>query len=217
MKKKFLPHGKQRQPQRFSLFLMFLLVLSAIALLSFASSSHAISGPEYPNPLTVNSFTQWFSNLLVQIQGIVGWLAVIMIVVGGMIYLTSGGRATQITLAKTIITFALVGFAIAVAAPSLLREIRDIAAGGVGGGGELITNATPIVDIVTNVMNFALTIIGILATIGFIISGIMYISAGGDSLRAQTAKRMLLYSVIAVAITGASLIILKQVLQLLGG
>lgn len=217
MKKKFLPHGKQRQPQRFSLFLMFLLMLSAIVLLSFASSSHAISGPEYPNPLTVNSFTQWFSNLLVQIQGIVGWLAVIMIVIGGMIYLTSGGRATQITLAKTIITFALVGFAIAVAAPSLLREIRDIAAGGVGGGGGLITNATPIVDIVTNVMNFALTMIGILATIGFTISGIMYISAGGDSLRAQTAKRMLLYSVIAIAITGASLIILKQVLQLLGG
>lgn len=212
-----LLQNKQRQISRVFLFVILLLMLSAVALFSFVPSSHAtIQGPNYPNPLTVGSFTHWFYNLLVAIQGIVGWLAVIMIVVGGLVYITSGGRSTQVTLAKTIITFALIGFAIAVAAPSLLREIRDIAAGGIdGGNANLIRDATPIVDIVTNVMNFALTLVGMLAIIGFTISGIMYISAGGDSSRAQTAKRMMIYSIVAVTITGASLIILRQVIQLL--
>lgn len=215
----FLHQNKQRSIPRFSLLLILLFALSTLVLLSFIPSSHAATfdGPNYPSAVTVGSFTHWFYNLLIAIQGIVGWLAVIMIVIGGLVYLTSGGRSTQITLAKAIITFALIGFAIAVAAPSLLREIRDIAAGGVGGGPDLIADAPLIVDIVTDVMNFALTIVGLLAVIGFTISGIMYISAGGDSLRAQTAKRMMLYSIIAVVVTGASLIILKQVIRLLGG
>ncbi|MEA2006808.1 MAG: hypothetical protein U9O20_01445 [Patescibacteria group bacterium] len=202
---------KQILPMSAFLVFVFSLILISIPL----NEALAIAGPNYPNPLTVNSFTGLLSNFLASVQGIVGWLAVIMIVIGGVVYITSGGHSSQVSLAKTIITFALVGFAIAVAAPSLLREIRDIAAGGVGGGPGLISTATPVATIIENIMNFALTIIGVLATIGFVVSAIMYISAGGDTSRAETAKRMMFYSILAVTIAGASLIILKQVIALL--
>jgi hypothetical protein len=219
MKIKRINQKNKKIFQSFSLMSLCSIVVFAFSLIFFLAPLHealALAGPNYPNPLTVDSFTGLLSNFLASVQGIVGWLAVIMIVIGGVVYITSGGRASQTTLAKTIITFALVGFAIAVAAPSLLREIRDIAAGGIGGGGGgLITGATPVATIVQNVMTFALTIVGTLATIGFVVSAIMYVSAGGDQSRAETAKRMMFYSIIAVTIVGASLIILRQVITLL--
>ena len=169
---------------------------------------------QYPNPLNVNSFTEWFNNLLAAIQGIVGWLAVIMIVVGGMVYLTSGGSSRQTTLGKTIITWALVGFAITVAAPSLLKEIYAIASANHSAAADLIDNANPVKKIVTNIMYFLFSGVGVLALISFVISGIMFLTAGGSE-RAENAKKAIFYSIIAIVISGGSLILLKQILTFL--
>ena len=169
----------------------------------------------YGDPLTVTSFSDLFGNFLVNVQGVVGWLAVIMIVIGGIVYITSGGSPNQITLGKSIVVYAMTGFAIAVAAPSLLKEIRDIASAGLAGGPGLIATAKPVQAIVTDVMDFLLTAIGMLAIIGFIIGGILYISAGGDTQKADTAKKTVFYSTLAITISGAALIILRQVIQIL--
>jgi len=192
------------------------MVFAALFLLGFGDNCQGIGSFSYSNPLgTVTSFSEWFRNLLVNIQGVVGWLAVLMIVVGGVVYITAGGSVRQATLAKTIIVFALVGFAIAVAAPSLLREIGDIATGGVPAGPSLILNATSVPEIVGRVMNFLLTLIGMLALIGFTVGGIMFITAAGDNNKALAARRAMIYSTIAITISGTSLIILEQVIMLL--
>lgn len=180
------------------------------------SSGNQSSEFDYKNPLSVESITEWFKNLLASIQGIVGWLAVIMIVVGGIVYITSGGSSSQTTLGKQIIIWALVGFAIAVAAPSLLKEIVDLAKSGSQTTSDVIKNANPVKQIVTNVLEFMLVIIGVLALLGFAISGVMYVSAAGDKQRADTAKNAALYSIIAVCLAGAGLAIIKQVLDLIG-
>ncbi len=181
----------------------------------------ASAGPnlthDYQNPLRVNSFTNWFENLLVSIQGIVGWLAVIMIMVGGIVYMTSGGSQTQASRGKAIIITSLIGFAVAVAAPSLLREIRDLAAAGAGGGSpSVIASAKTIQEIVTDVMNFLLALIGVLALISFVYGGFTYITSDGDQAKADKGKSVVTYSIIAVCVAGASLIILRQVLLILG-
>jgi len=170
----------------------------------------------YANPITVTSFSGWFANLLSAIQGIVGWLAVIMIIVGGMVYITSGGSQTQTARGKAIVVTSLIGFAVAVAAPSLLKEIRDLSAAGAGGGAPtVIAGAKTIEDTVTDVMEFLLTIVGILAIISFVIGGVQYITSGGDQTRADTGKKTIVYSIIAICISGASLVILRQVIHLL--
>jgi len=195
------------------LFILFLFAIFGLA--GFGEFCQGMGNFQYNNPLLVNSFSDWFNNLLINIQGVVGWLAVIMIVVGGVIYITAGGSVRQVTLAKTIIIFSLVGFAIAVAAPSLLKEVRDIAASDATAGSGLIEDATPIPVIVARVMNFLITIVGMLSLVGFVVGGILFITSGGDANRAQTAKRAVLYSVIAISISGAALIILNQVIALL--
>ena len=199
----------------FQLFLFWGAVFLFLLLFTETSSAQMASY-SYDNPLgTTNSFSDWFGNLLVSIQGVVGWLAVIMIVIGGLIYITSGGSVRQTTLGKTIVVYAMAGFAIAVAAPSLLREIRDIASAGLGGGPSIISTAKPIQEIIADVMDFLLTAIGMLAIVGFIIGGILYISAGGDMQKADKAKKAVFYSTIAIVVSGAALIILRQVIQIL--
>lgn len=170
----------------------------------------------YEPPLTVTSFTEWLKNFLASVQGIVGWLAVIMIVVGGIVYITSGGSSTQTTLGKQIIIWALVGFVIAVAAPSLLKEIVDLAKSGSQTTSDVIENANPVKQIVTNVLEFLLAAIGVLALLGFTIGGVMYVTSAGDKERADTAKRAVVYSIIAICLAGAGLVIVKQVLDLIG-
>ncbi len=171
----------------------------------------------YSNPLPHNSLTSFLEGLLVSIQGIAGWLAVIFIVIGGVMYLTAGGKDSQLTLAKNTIVTALIGFSLAIAGPSLLKEIKDlIASGGAGGtGANAIDNANSISRILTNLLDFALTLIGILALISLIYSGITYLSAGGNRENSDKAKKIALYSIIALAVSGGSLILVKTILSFL--
>lgn len=170
---------------------------------------------EYPNPLKVSSFTQWLGNLLASIQGIVGWLAVIMIFIGGIVYITSAGSQNQITWAKNIIKWALIGFAIAVAAPALLKEIKDLVSNEQASAADLIDNANTMRKILVNVLNFLLAGIGILSLIGLTVGGATYLTSAGDRGRIDTAKKMILYSMIAIAVSGSGIILLKQILTLL--
>lgn len=170
----------------------------------------------YDNPLKVSSLTEWIYNLLGSVQGIVGWLAVIMIVLGGVIYILSGGSEKQTSLAKSIILWALVGFAIAVAAPALMKGIKDLIAGDGGGGAtDIIDNANSVKQIIVNILAFLLSAVGVLALISFAIGGFMYLFSGGDSSRTDTAKKIILYSIIAVAVSGAGVILLRQVMGIL--
>lgn len=169
----------------------------------------------YENPLSVETFTSWLSNLLASIQGIVGWLAVIMIFVGGIVYILSGGSEKQATVAKNIIRWALIGFAVAVAGPALLKEIKDLISNGQASATDLIDNANTMKKILVNTLNFLLAGIGILALIGLTIGGATYLFSAGDKNRTDTGKKMILYSIIAIAVSGSGIILLKQILTLL--
>ncbi|HHX58220.1 MAG TPA: hypothetical protein GX706_00400 [Candidatus Moranbacteria bacterium] len=170
---------------------------------------------EYKNPLTTNSLTAWLKNLLASIYGIIAWIAVIMIVIGGIVYMTSSGRSSQMELGKKIIQYALFGFAIVVAAPTLLKEIGDLASQSGGGDPSATGGGTTIAGILTNIMNFILTAVGVLSIISFTVAGIMFVAAGGNPTRTGKAKSAILYSIIGLSLAGAGLIIIQQILDLL--
>jgi glucose uptake protein GlcU len=74
-----------------------------------------------------------------------------------------------------------------------------------------------IFDIIKNVMMWLLGILGFIAVIGFVISGIMYLVAAGDEKRQETAKRAMYYSIIGVIVGLVGLVILYAVQNLLKG
>jgi hypothetical protein len=168
----------------------------------------------YNNPIGHESLTSFIQGLLISIQNITAWLAIIFIVIGGVMYLTAGGKDSQLTLAKNTIIAALIGFSIAIAGPSLLKEIKDLALGS-GGGADPIASANSIYDILENVLEFVLTLVGILSLMSLLYSGFSYLSSVGDRGGVDKAKKVALYSVVALAVSGGSLILIRTIITFL--
>ena len=73
----------------------------------------------------IDRFVRHFVNLLTAVVGIV---AVIMIIVGGFRYVTSGGNDTSVTSAKNTILYAIIGLIIVAFAQVLVHfTLRNIA------------------------------------------------------------------------------------------
>jgi len=71
-------------------------------------------------------------------------------------------------------------------------------------------------DFLQVLMNWLLGIIGVLAVIAFVISGIQYLTSAGDEKMAETAKRNMTYAIIGLVIALAGLIIVNAVAGLTG-
>jgi heme/copper-type cytochrome/quinol oxidase subunit 2 len=72
-------------------------------------------------------------------------------------------------------------------------------------------------DLIHNIMLWLLGILGFVAVIGFVISGIMYLIAAGDEDAQARAKRAMIYSITGVVVGLVGLVILFAVTQLFGG
>ena len=75
---------------------------------------------------------------------------------------------------------------------------------------------TSVYEIMVAIMKWLLIIITVLAVIGFIISGIYFITAGGSG-RADDAKQWLTYSIIGIIVALIGYIVVTLVDSLLGG
>ncbi len=73
-----------------------------------------------------------------------------------------------------------------------------------------------IFDIIRNIMLYLLAILGFVAVIGFVISGIMYLVAAGDEDAQARAKRAMIYSITGVIVGLVGLVILFAASRLLG-
>jgi len=71
-------------------------------------------------------------------------------------------------------------------------------------------------NIIRNIMMWLLGILGFVAVIGFVISGIMYLIAAGDEDRQAAAKRAMIYSITGVIVGLVGLVVLFAAQQLLG-
>ena len=71
-------------------------------------------------------------------------------------------------------------------------------------------------EIIRNIMLWVLAILGFVAVIGFVISGIMYLVAAGDEDRQARAKNAMIYSITGVIVGLVGLVVLFAANRLLG-
>lgn len=182
---------------------------------AYSSATDAVGG--FNNPVGVSDeITAFFEAVMVHLQGIIAFIAVMFIVIGGILYIASGGNQNMATAGKICITSAIIGFALAAAGPSFLYQIKFSVYGDVNAAVPTSLAAAPtLIEIVERVLTFLLSIIGILGIIGLTISGLLYLFAAGDSAQAQKAKESIKYSVGGIAVAGAALIVIKQIVLLL--
>jgi hypothetical protein len=103
-----------------------------ISALCLAGVALAQSGSvSIPNPLNgVNSFGDLLSKIVVGVRTLIASLGTIMIIVAGILYLTSAGSPEKIKTAKTALIYAIVGIAMGIAADAIVSIIKGIIGAG---------------------------------------------------------------------------------------
>lgn len=79
------------------------------------------------------------------------------------------------------------------------------------------TGSDPLADVIENVMNWLLGVIGVVSIIAFVISGLQYLLAAGDQNAMETGKRNMQWSIVGVVVALIGIIILNFVFDMLGG
>jgi ABC-type sulfate transport system permease subunit len=89
--------------------------------------------------------------------------------------------------------------------------ISDVANAGV------ITDAPTFQKIGTGILNFLLSIAGIVAIISLVVSGILYFFSFGNETRMETAKKSAKYSVLGIILVSGSMVVIRMITQLFPG
>ena len=98
---------------------LLLVLISLFGLVSSTSAAVVI-----PNPLGgVNDFGQLLLKIAQAVGVLIGALGTIMIIVAGILFLTSAGSTERITKAKTALVYAIAGIAIGVSATAIVQTI----------------------------------------------------------------------------------------------
>jgi hypothetical protein len=179
-----------------------------------AANNNGSTNIPFPSPLQIQTLPDLLASILSKLRGIIVIIAIIFIVIGGIMYMTSAGNEKMVTRAKQTWTGAVVGLAIALAAPAFLNEILAILQAGpdVAGTGSDLT----IKQIAINVLNFLLSIFGVLAIISLIIGGGMYLTAYGDEKKIDSGKKIITYAIIGIVVALSALVVTRQIAGLIG-
>lgn len=188
------------------------IVATVIFTLVFAIISNVVCAQDL-NPLPgVTSFDVLFQRAMNYFTTIAGTIAVIFIVVGGVMYMVSGGNTGMMERAKKTLIFAMVGLAIVIAAPLFLQDIQLILNGGGGSG------TSKLLLVAMNVLRLLLSIVGSLAILGILNSAVIMLVSTGHDKTLTAAKRAFAHSLIGFALaTGALILISAMRTVVLGG
>lgn len=74
-----------------------------------------------------------------------------------------------------------------------------------------------IFNIIVNILDWLLALVGVIGVIGFIIAGILYLTSAGDEGRIETAKKAMTYSIIGVIVAISGLVVVYAANNMLSG
>ena len=161
----------------------------------------------FGNPIGTDTIEGVLGNIMSYLQGIAGAIAVIFIIIGGIMYMLSGGSKEMTERAKKTLIFAIAGLAIVLAAPMFYTEIKAVLSGNNPG--------SALQQLLVNILKLLLSIVGFLAIITMVVGGIWMMTAVGDDERYELGKKTATYSIIGLVIAVAALIIATQVTNLI--
>jgi cytochrome bd-type quinol oxidase subunit 2 len=72
-----------------------------------------------------------------------------------------------------------------------------------------------VAGVLMNVLNWMLSILGVVGVLGFVISGFQYLTAYGNENQIESAKRTMTYSIIGIVVGVAGLVFVRTIDQLL--
>ena len=137
---------------------------------------------------------------------IVSYIALFFILYGGFLFITGGGNASQIEKARKSIFGAVIGLIISLGAIAITNVIFNVLIGGNPTTTEsgIIVNQISADQLLKNGLNLVYYIVGILAVVVIVLSGLSYVTSAGDSGKVTRAKNMILYAVVGLVVVIAA-------------
>lgn len=188
------------------------LVISFVFLAGFSfalAQSGTTSSSSFGNPISPTTIEGVLENIMSYLRGIAGTIAVIFIIIGGVMYMISGGNNDMTERAKKTLIFAIAGLAIVLAAPLFYQEIKAVLSGNNPG--------SAFQALLLNVLKLLLAIVGFLAIIMTVVGAIWMLTAAGNEERYELGKKTATYAILGLIIALAALVIAQQVTILIGG
>ncbi len=215
----------------------FLVFLSVFAGVGFALAIDKPTNLDLPDI----SIEQVLQNIFNLVAGIVAAVAALVIIIGGIMWMTAGGDEERVTKARKTILAAIIGLIIVGAAVGIVTFVLRIFAsapilnfpvvlagngGGLGnesGGG--LGNETRIqnplkarsfTELFVGIANWLAGIIASVAVLVIIFGGFQYLTSGGNEEKIAQARRTIQWAIIGLIIVIMSWSLLKTILSILG-
>jgi len=169
----------------------------------------------FTNPLAFPTVEALLTNVLTTIQMMIGVLAIVFMVVGGIIYITSAGDERRTSMAKTAIWAAIIGVSLAFAAPSFLKEIYDVMNVSPAVVPKAAMAAKTLSEIILNVLKSLMSFIGGLSVLMIVVGGVIYITSAGDERHSEMGKNTVKYAVVGIVIAIVSLVVIKALAKII--
>jgi type IV secretory pathway VirB2 component (pilin) len=101
-------------------FLLITLILISSVMICYADD------PKLENPLGVDNIPDLIGKIIQGVLGVVGSMALLMFIFGGITWMTSGGNEEKIKKGKQIIVWAIFGIVIIFTSYSILNLVFEI-------------------------------------------------------------------------------------------
>lgn len=202
------------------------------------------SGGGITNPLQGSkTITDVLKKVINWMLGLVGFLALIAIIIGGARMIIDFGNEDQVKKAKATILWAVIGLAVVILSYAIINIVTSEILG-TGNGPAAFTfvdtahaqgdptsftagldsiksvaeenklgEARSTKEILQTIVKWLLSLVGTIAVISLVYGGFLYITSQGEENKAEQAKRIILYSVIGLLIIGLSAIIVNVVIS----
>lgn len=149
------------------------------------------------------------ANIVTDITVIAAYLVLGYVIYGGYLYIFSGGDPSKVATGKKTLTQAFIGLAIVMSANVIMGAIRIALVGGSGNIGNCATTGGCVDpnQMVTNLIQWVIAVVGIVAVAFIVYGGILYTTSSGDPAKVKKAKDTILYAVIGLIIVALAEII----------
>jgi hypothetical protein len=128
------------------------------------------------------------------------YITLIVMIVGGYLYIAAQGNPDNLEKAKKTITGAVIAFIIIIISKAIVTFLEN--------GLRQFTTSTNLIAALVKVIDLMLLPLGFIAALGLIGGGYQYIMASGSPDKIEKAKKTILYSVIGLVLTILSAAIL---------
>lgn len=132
-----------------------------------------------------------------------GSILVVIILVGAFQIMTSSGNPENIKKGRSTIVWALIGFAVILLAGGLGSIVAGIL-GETFGGTSVATSTvnTPggVIGVIDKIAFWMFNILMALGTVFILFSAFLFLTSGGDTEKVSTARRALVYAIVALVI-----------------